>query len=65
MHQTRQKWSEGTVGQNQSRTRGPEVPGQGWGRGACVREAAHGDDHEGVVGRLVGYPLPLKILDDG
>lgn len=65
MHQTRQKLSGGTAGQNQLRTRVPGVPGQGRGRDACVRETAHGDDHEDIVGRLVSYPLSLKVLYGG
>ena len=30
---------------------------------ACVRDIAHRDDYEGIVGRLLGCPLSLKVLE--
>lgn len=63
MRRRGRKWSEGTVGQNLSRTRGSRAPVQGqWGG---MRYVAYGDDHEGIVGRLLCHSLPLKVLDCG
>lgn len=57
------KLFEGTVGQNLSRTRGPRAQLQGWrSEEPGVRVVAYGDDQEGVVGRLLCYSLPLKVL---
>jgi hypothetical protein len=30
---------------------------------SCARDIAHRDDYEGIVGRLLGCPLSLKVLN--
>ena len=66
MHRIRQKSPEGTAGQSLSGARGTGVVGQGRrGGDPGVRDIAYGDDSEGIVGRVLRYPLPLKVLDCG